>query len=136
MDKETAAIAAVEPLTRLQKSPARLEQPVRLVADVNGNAEIIVGLEKVDDFIGEMMDVHHSLVHTGLYETTYDNLKHGDAPYPYQSLGVGVRERFQPCAFSGCENQSTHTADKFTCKLFILCRIPVRYPARGEQVRP
>ena len=43
---------------------SRVEQVVAFVADAYVDAELLVGVDKVDNLLGEMMHVHHDMTET------------------------------------------------------------------------
>lgn len=52
---------------RLFDASSRVEQQVAFVADVNGQSEVLVGFQKVDDLFSEMMYIDDQLVESRLF---------------------------------------------------------------------
>ena len=59
---------AVQKGTRFLYSATGVEQSVPFIADVDGGSEIIVGAEKLDDLIDEMVDVDRNIIESGIFQ--------------------------------------------------------------------
>lgn len=94
----------------LQDASARVEQLAPLVADADADAEVAVCLQEVEYLFSEVVDVDDDVVESGLLQTQYHALQHGDAGHGYQSLGHVVGERTQACAQSGGKYHGFHVS--------------------------
>ena len=90
------------------QSSTCLQKHVCLIAELNVDAEMMVGLDKVDDLPCKMMDIDDDVVNTNRFEPLDEDLHEGLSTDRHHCFGHSVGERFETCAKSGSENEGVH----------------------------
>ena len=94
----------IEEGCRLAQSASRLEQHVALVRHQELHSLYGLGVQVVDDLVGEVVHVDHSPTETGIVEPPRHMTQERLIAHGHQCLGHGVGERPQAGTESGGEN--------------------------------
>jgi hypothetical protein len=89
------------------EAAAGVEQNL-LARDFNAHAEVLVGMEVIDDFVGEMMDVENDFANAEDAQAAEGELKESTAGDGDQRFGAVIGERTQARAQAGGENHRLH----------------------------
>ena len=101
-------VSVGEEASSLLESPTRLKELISLIAETDVNAKGVIGLDKVNDLLSEMMDINDDFSHTYGFQFLNEYLYKGFAIDGHHRLGHGVGERFETSAETGCEDESVH----------------------------
>ena len=91
----------------LLEAAAGVEQDL-LAGDFNAHAEVAVGLEVIDDFVGEVMDIENDFTDAEGAQAAQSELKESTTGDSDQRFGAVIGERSQTRAQASGENHGLH----------------------------
>ena len=101
-------VSVGEETSSLLESPTRLEQHIGFVAETDVNVEGVIGFDKVDDLLGEVMNIDDDFCHSDGFQLLDEYLYKGFATNGHHCLGHSVGEGFETSAETGCEDERVH----------------------------
>ena len=106
MNKDRFGIG--EEASSLLESPTRLKELISLIAEADVNAKGVIGLDKVDNLLGKVMDIDDDFCHTDGFQFLDEYLHKRFATDGHHCLGHRVGERFETSAETGSKDESVH----------------------------